>query len=165
MKSKSVLFILICLAVFSCTRDCGRKVVEMDLRPVTTSRTAEKASVDDYYISDTLSGSIRFLSMFTHQGAGDFCDYFWTSYPVDDGMRLFAGDPIVLGGDTLSAGEEISDYFEITNLEEDFVLIYLLKSRYSVPETGSYEIIGELELDNGEIISDRVVINMTMKTL
>lgn len=165
VKSKIPLLGLICLIIASCTRDCGREVVGMDLQPVTKSTTTEKAHVGGYYISDTLSGSIRFLSMFTHQGAGDFCDYFWTTYPVEDGMRLFAADPIVLGGDSLSAGEEITDYFEVTNLEEDFVLKYLMTSQSSVPESGEYEIIGELELDNGDIIRDRVVIKMTKNTL
>ena len=165
MKSKSVLFILICLAGVSCSRDCGREVVEMDLRPITTSITEEKANVGDYYISDTLSGSMEFLSMFTHQGAGEFCDYYWTTYPVENGMRLFTEDTIVLGGDTLSAGEEISDYFKIINLEEDFVLRYLMTSQVSVPASGEYEIIGELELDNGDILRDRIVIKMTKDTL
>lgn len=126
---------------------------------------AEKAYIGEYYISETLSGSIRFLSMFTHQGAGDLCDYFWTTYPVEDGMCLFAADPILLGGDTLRAGEEISDYFEITNLDEDFVLKYLMTSQFSVPESCEYEFIDELELDNGDIKRDRVVIKMTKNTL
>lgn len=154
------MLILIGALFVSCNRDCQRKVVEMDLVPVTTSRTDEYAYVDGYYVSEVMSGSISFVVNFTHQGAGGFCDYFWISYPVEDGMRIIAGEPIVLGSDSIEARQDISEYFEITNLEEDFTLKYLITSKFSVPDSGKYEVVGELELDSGDILRNRTIIEM-----
>jgi hypothetical protein len=160
MKSQFAALALLCLLVVSCSRDCQRKVVEMDLVPLTTSKTAEEAPVNGYYESDVMSGSISFVVNFTHQGAGGFCDYFWISYPVEDGMRIIAGEPIVLENDSIGAHQDISSYFDITNLEEDYTLQYLITSKFSVPDSGRYELIGELELDSGEILRDRTIIEM-----
>lgn len=144
----------------SCNRDCSRKVVEMELVPVTTTVTDQESNVDGYYESEFQDGSINFVADFVHQGAGEFCDYSWSTYPVDNGMRLFTGDDIVFDGDTFPAGTDITDNFFVTNLENNYVLKYLIISKGTVPTNGRYKIIGRLELDNATILSDSTIVEM-----
>ncbi len=132
----------------------------MNLVPVTTTETDRESNVDGYYENEFQNGSINFVVDFTHQGAGEFCEYSWSTYPIENGMKLFAGDVIVLNEDTMEVNSDITQHFTIENLEENFWLQYLITSKSSVPNSGKYKIIGRLELDNSTIIKDSVIIEM-----
>ncbi len=155
-----LIFSLFLSAFYSCKRECSRKVVEMELVPVSKTKTDRESNVEGYYENEFQKGSINFVIDFTHQGAGEFCEYSWSTYPVKNGMKLFAGNSIILDADTITIGEDISQYFTIENLEKNFLLQYLITSKSSVPDSGKYKVIGSLELDNSTVIKDSVLIEM-----
>jgi hypothetical protein len=151
---------LIILLLSGCSRNCEREVVEMYMRSITTEQTNEEAIIDGYYYSELQEGTLNIEISFVHQGAGEFCDYSWASYPVDNGLTITAQDSIMLGGDMIEPNEPINDYLDIQNLENNYTLKYLitLKNTTPSPGSGTFQFNGKLELDDGVVLADSCII-------
>jgi hypothetical protein len=155
-----IIAILAILLATSCREECGTKVVEMNMKSITVEKTVEKAMIDGYYYSEFQSGTLNIELSFYNQGAGEFCDYYWISYPLDNGLTITTKDSIIIGENIIFPNESINDYLIIQNLEENFNLKYLitLKPDVQAPKSGTYQFNGKLELDDGVILTDSCLI-------
>lgn len=151
---------LIILLISSCSRDCERKVIEMRMKSITEEQTTEKAIIDGYYYSEFQNGTLNIEISFIHQGAGEFCDYNWVSYPLDNGLTIITQDTIMIGENKILPNESINDYLDIQNLEKNFLLKYLVTLKHDIqsPNSGTYQFNGKLELNDGVVLRDSCII-------
>jgi hypothetical protein len=152
--------ILIILILSSCFRDCGRKVIEMKMKSITENQTNKRAIIEGYYYSEFQSGTLNFEINFTHQGAGDFCNYYWVSYPVENGLKIYSKDTILLNNRKILPNELLNDYLVIQKIEKNSFLKYFVTLKQDIlsPNSGTYQFNGNLELDDGVFLSDSCLI-------
>ena len=151
-----VLLLLLTSLLISCSSDCPTKLVELHMEGVSKNVNDNESKFENYYLTNSMSNELNFQFSYTRQGAGEFCDYSWSIYPIENGARIFNIDEITIDGIAYEANSNLTNKFEIEMVEENFWIRYLVKNESDIPEIGIYRFRGETELDDGIILRDTI---------
>lgn len=166
MKNYKLIFlILITLIYSSCEkRECTRTVREMELYSIVPYETNEPASlISNWYHSEFQTGQLHFSIEFHHYGAGEFCEYHWGNYPLENTIEIYCDKDVIAGVDTIYANEKLNEYFEIEKVEKDFFIAFLLSEiNESNMQLDSiyYTFTAKLSTDKGEEMQDECLVKI-----
>lgn len=160
---KNILILLSVVIISSCSQDCSRRLENMKLFSSTTEQTTEIASiVMGYYHSEFQSENLSFTIEFDHFGAGEYCDYSWANYPLEETINITCDRQITFDGNTIPPNESLNNIFQIEKFEtESFFIAFLLKQNANLEVTfpsGNYTFAVSLETENGEIMENRCIV-------
>ena len=159
-----VILSLVILLSLSCSKnECTRTVKNMTLFSSVTITNFEKASVvPNYYHSEFQTGNLSFTVEFLHSGAGDFCEYSWGNYPLEETIEISCNKTIEIEGVEILPNNSLIELFDITKTEtEGFFIAFLLKQKTNISSSipkQYYTFTLNLTTENGELMEDSCVV-------
>lgn len=120
--------------------------------------------VPGYYHSEFLNDHLNFTLEFDHVGAGEFCDYSWANYPVEETIEISCNRAISVENKGYESGEKLNDLFLIKKFETDsYFIAFLLEQNQelsTIIEKGFYTFRVRLETESNEVFEDSTILKL-----